>query len=264
MMLCGYCDGPEGQIHYREMGEGSEKAPLICLHPAPFSGLAFTNIMPHLSKGRRVIAPDFPGHGGSHAVSGQVEIADFAQAILALIAQVCEGQRVDIFGFHTGNLVAAEMAIVSSATIRRMVLCDVPGFAPEQRAQMLESSGAPPGFTPDLSSLAPSWERGITRRIESQGMARSFEIFVEQLRHGEAMNTGFEACFRYAVEERFARVSGGDVTILASQSGLLEATRRAATLIPGATLIERLDITRAVLDEAAPKTAAAVLEILEA
>ncbi len=99
------------------------------------------------------------------------------------------------------------------------------------------------------------------RRIESQGMGRSFAMFVEQLRHGEAMNAGFHAGFSYPLEDRLARV-GGDVTVLASQSGLLEATRRAAGLIQGAKLVERLDITRAVLDEAAPVTANAVLAIL--
>jgi len=92
-------------------------------------------------------------------------------------------------------------------------------------------------------------------------MARSFAMFVEQLRHGEAMNVGFHAGFSYPLADRFARVCA-DATVLASQSALLDATHRAASLIPGAKLVERLDITRAVLDEAAPQTAAAVLEIL--
>ncbi len=112
-----------------------------------------------------------------------------------------------------------------------------------------------------MACLAPAWDRGITKRIESQGIERSWEMFVETLRHGRLMNAGFYADFSYDVEGRLPRVTHA-TAVIASQSMLLELSRRAAWLIPGAALIERLDITRAVLDEAAGKTAAQVLEYL--
>ena len=84
---------------------------------------------------------------------------------------------------------------------------------------------------------------------------------VEQLRHGEAMNAGFHAGLSYEVEERFAELTH-PVTMIATQSMLLEPTRRAASLVGHATLVERLDITRAVLDEAAETTAGEVLAAL--
>ncbi len=263
MMRMGYCDGPDGQIHYRQIGEQvSDTPPLICLHPAPFSGLAFSAIMPHLAQGRMVIAPDFPGHGGSHAFRSDPAIADYAKAMLSVVEQVCSDGPVDLLGFHTGCLVASEMALMRADALRHIVLLDVPAFDPETRAAYLASAAAPPGFTADIASLEPAWDRGITRRIESQGMERSFEMFVEQLRHGERMNAGFHAGFTYPIEERLSALTHA-TTVIASQSMLLGASRRAADLIPDAKLVERLDITRAVLDEAAPEMAGAVLAELD-
>jgi len=261
MIKKAYIEGPDGQVHLRICGETNKLPDLLCLHPAPFSGLAFTAIMPHLAKGRRVIAPDYPGHGGSNPYRADATIADYARTIAVVIEQISEGRPVDCFGFHTGCLVAVELALSAPASVRRLVLCDVPAMAPDERKQMLQDNAVPPGLTEDLQCLSSAWERGITRRIESQGMARSFAMFVEQLRHGEAMNAGFHAGFSSPIEERFAATKH-PTTIIATQSGVLDPTRRAAHLIHSATLVERLDITRAVLDEAAEETAAEVLRAL--
>ena len=257
----GYTDGPFGQVHWRSCGESGAAPDLVCLHPAPFSGLAFTTIMPFLAQDRRVIAPDFPGHGGSDPHRLDASIADYAEAMSAVIAALAPGRPVDLFGFHTGCLVACEMAVRSPERVRHLALVDVPAFDEQTREEHLAQSCAPPGFTEELVSLAPAWERGITRRVESQGMERSFAMFVEQLRHGEAMNAGFHAGFTYPVERRLPQVSR-PTTIIATQSMLLEASRRAAQLIPTAKLSERLDVTRAVLDEAAETIASEVLASL--
>lgn len=254
----GYTKGPFGQIHWRMCGERTQQPDLVCLHPAPFSGLAFTTIMPFLAKDRRVIAPDFPGHGGSHSYRADASIEDYASAMESLFREISPHGPVDCLGFHTGCLVACHTAIDAPELVRSLVLIDVPAFDAETRAAHLASSSTPPGFTGELESLTPAWERGITKRIESQGMERSFEMFVEHLRHGEAMNAGFHAGFSYPVEERLTKVTH-PTAIIATQSMLLEATRRSATLIPNARLVERLDIKRAVLDEAAEVTAEQVL-----
>ncbi|WP_298468705.1 alpha/beta hydrolase [uncultured Erythrobacter sp.] len=254
----GYSNGPFGQVHWRACGERGETPDLVCLHPAPFSGLAFTAIMPLLAKERRVIAPDFPGHGGSDPHRADASIRDYAEAMFSVTDNLPPDRPVDLFGFHTGCLVACELSILAPDRVRSLVLIDVPAFDEATRHAHLAESSAPPGFTTDIASLEPAWERGITRRVESQGMTRSFEMFVEHLRHGEAMNAGFHAGFTYPVEDRLAKVDQ-PTTIIATQSMLLEPSRRAASLIPAAKLIERLDITRAVLDEAAEPIADEVL-----
>ncbi len=256
-MRKGYSDGPFGQVHWQMMGNGPG---LFCFAPAPFTGLAFNSIMPFLAADRRVIAPDYPGYGGSDRFRPDPSVADYAAAMSAVIADLSDGP-VDLMGFHTGCLVAVETALSIPEKIRRLVLMDVPAYSPEARAKYLTTTATPYEIGPDIECLAPAWDRGITKRIESQGIDRSWEMFVETLRNGREMNAAFHAGFTYDVEGQLAKINRPTM-VFASQSMLLEPSRRAAQLIQGAKLVERLDITRAVLDEAAEETATHVLEYL--
>lgn len=264
MIRKGYSDGPFGQIHWRMLApEGSPTKPdLYCLHPAPFSGLAFTTIMPHLAQDRRVFAPDYPGHGGSDAFKEEPAIEEYAAAMMAVVDEQSGGGPVDLSGFHTGNLVAAEMALTAPEKIGLLAMVDVPAFDAETSAKFRAGSAKTFAITPDLSCLEGPWERGMTKRIESQTLERSFEMFTEQLRPGWLMNKAFHAAFSYDVDARLPAVTH-QTLIMATQSGLLDATRRAADIMPSATLVERLDIKRAVLDEAAEKTATEILKFLD-
>ncbi|MEP3226192.1 MAG: alpha/beta hydrolase [Parasphingorhabdus sp.] len=263
MIRKGYSDGPFGQIHWRKLvPEGPISAPpLYCLHPGPFSGLAFTAIMPHLARDRMVVAPDYPGYGGSDPFKEEPTIAEYAQAMLAVIHEQSGSGTVDLLGFHTGNLVAVEMALIDPLKIGRLALVDIPAFDAETSAKHKSASSKTFEITSELECLEWPWKRGITNRIASQTYDRSFEMFVEQLRPGKFMNKAFHAAFSYDVDSKLPAMTQ-DSLILATQSGLLDATRRAATLIADARLVERLDITRAVLDEAAEITAAEILNFL--
>lgn len=260
MIRKGYTDGPFGQAHWRmaEPAAGGRAAPdLYCFHPAPFSGLAYTGIMPHLAAARRVIAPDYPGYGGSDPFTLTPSIDDYAKAMASVIEALSGDAPVDLLGFHTGCLVAAQCAIDDPGLVRRLVLIDVPAFDEETSRKLAASNGEPPALTPELSCLSRPWESGVVKRLESQPMARAFEMFVEQLRPGAAMNAAFHAAFSYPWAERLPLVSQ-ETMVLATKSPLLEGSHKAASLMPNAVLKERLDITRAVLDEAADKTAAEV------
>ena len=261
-MRKGYSDSAHGQIHWRMEGEPGSAPDLYCLHPAPFSGVAFTTIMPHLAMDRRVVAPDYPGHGGSDALAEPPRIEGFAEAMAAVIDDMSAGGPVDLLGFHTGCLVALALAASAPAKIGRLVLVDMPYFDADTRQKFLNPAAQPPGFTGELESLSRAWEFGITKRIESQPMARAFEMFVEQLRHGEGMNAAFAAARDYDVEPAAANTSA-PVTVIATQSPLLEPSRAGAAAIPGAELIERLDVSRAVLDEAASVMAPEILAALD-
>ncbi len=264
MIRKGYSDGPFGQVHWRMLEpEGPLTQPdLYCLHPAPFSGLAFTIIMPHLAQDRRVFAPDYPGHGGSDAFKEEPTIEEYAAAIAAVVDEQSDSGPVDLMGFHTGNLVATEMALTAPGKIRRLALIDVPAFDTETSAKYRAASAKTFEIASELSCLEGPWKRGMTKRIESQTLDRSFEMFTEQLRPGRLMNKAFHAAFSYGVDAKLPKVSH-ETLIVATQSGLLNATRHAAEIMPDASFIQRLDIKRAVLDEAAEITAAEALKFLD-
>lgn len=259
----GYSDGPHGQVHWRMVGPKEPHAPdLYCFHPAPFSSLAFTKVMPHLGVERRVIAPDYPGYGGSQKSAATASIEIYADAMQAVMNDLSNDKEIDLLGFHTGCLVAVELCIHLAKKIRKSVLIDVPAFGRDARKSNLEKT-SPLNLTPDLSCLQEPWNKGVVKRLESQTMARAFEMFIEQLRPGAHMNDAFRAAFSYPWEERFPRVTT-DTLIIATESLLLEPSRISAEFITPALKIERLDIKRAVLDEAAEQTANEVLGFLNA
>ncbi|MEM9532474.1 MAG: alpha/beta hydrolase [Pseudomonadota bacterium] len=247
-MKRGYTEGTRGQLHWHEAGsEGPERfSALVCLHPSPYSGLAFARLAPELNAGRRVLAPDYPGYGGSDSCGYQPSIGEFADAMLEVVNDRCEGP-VDLLGFHTGCLVAAEMSLLASEHVRSLTLIDSPAFDAETRRAYLAKMGAPFELEDELSSLQAAWEFNVAGKAERIGLDRGFELFVEQARAARGMNAAFHAAFSYDVETRLAAVSRPTL-IVATQSSLLETTRRTAELIPGAHLVERLEITRDVLD----------------
>ncbi len=263
MIRKGYSDGPEGQVHWRicEPETSARQPDLYCFAPAPFSSISYTSIMPHLAKGRRVIAPDYPGQGGSGGGSPTSTIAEFARSMLAVIDDLSGDAAVDVLGFHSGCLVAAETSLQAPRRVGRIVLIDAPAFDAETRAKYLPVIGAPFDLSPDIDSLAKPWDMAVTKRSETQPLGRSLAMFADIVGNGPRMNATFHAAFTYDVEARLSKVAH-PVFLLATQSGLLEPTRRAAGMIAGAVLKERLDITRSVLDEAAAETAAEFCDFL--
>lgn len=253
-----------GQIHARQIASRGrdQHAPLICLHPAPSSGLYFTTVMPLLNAGRCVIAPDYPGYGGSDALTNAATIFDYAQAMLEFVDNLMLDGPIDIFGFHTGCLVGAEMTLLQPERVRRLLLCDVPCFDADQRPALRARLAQPMPLTESLDSIAAAWQFNVSQRIAHVGLQRAVELLAEHLRAGSNDYRAFAAAFSYDCETRLPAVSS-KTKIIATQSGLLDATRAAAALMPAATLIEALDITTAVFESSAERIARYVIAALE-
>lgn len=264
MIRKGYSDGPFGQVHWRMMeAQGDPAKPdLYCLHPAPFSGIAYTNILPHLANSRRVIAPDYPGYGGSDPFKEHPAIAEYATAMLSVIKDISGHTPVDVTGFHTGNLVAGEMSIIDPSAINRLALVDVPAFDAETSAKYRTMTAQPFEISDDKSSLEKPWKRGISSRIVEQGPERALEMLAEQLRAGRNMHAAFDAAFTYNVYERLPQITH-QCLVVGTQSDLLDATRWAGDNIPNAVFVERPDIDKGVLDQNAQATAKEIVNFLD-
>jgi pimeloyl-ACP methyl ester carboxylesterase len=259
----GYINCPEGQIHFRQwLPEEETRPPLLCLHPAPFSGLFFTTAMAALGAGRRVIAPDYPGYGASSVQAEQPTIEDYAVAMLKFVQAVSPEGPVDVLGFHTGCLVGAEMQLQSADSIGALVLVDVPYFVGAVQESMLEKAASPLALDTEPESIAPLWKSGVGVKAPLMGMARSVELLSEQLRVYPRAHLAFHAAFTYPCQQRFERLPG-PVAIIGTQSGLLDATREsAAAARESALFIEATEITRGVFEEGAPAIAARIDQAL--
>ncbi len=238
-----YTDSRHGQVHLRYTRASNDEnlPPLVCLHPTPYSGLFFQTIAPFLSVGRRVIAPDYPGYGGSDPISDHPTVRDFAEAMCdALLAiQGVAGFEgpFDLFGFHTGCLVATEMSLIAPDLVRRLVLVDVPYFKIDKRAELLAATAKAPVFSADVNCLEQSWERNVGARWGTQPLIRSLEIFSEEIRAGEGVNRGFHAAFTYPCEQSFTAIKV-PALVIATNSSLAQASRSSAALIPACRLQE--------------------------
>ncbi len=258
-----YANTPLGQVHARILDAAGADVhpPLICLHPAPSSGLYFTTVMPLLNAGRSVVAPDYPGYGGSDALPKPPSIGDYSRAMLDFLDNAGIDKPVDVLGFHTGCLVGSEMALTEPAAIRRLVLCDVPYFGPDVRPGLLETMGKPPAYDADLASIAAAWKFNVAGRVEDVPMERTIELLAEHLRAGFNDYLGFAAAFRYAPEKRLSLLEC-PVTVIATQSMLRDPSLAAAASIPAATLVVADEVTTAVFESGAGAIARRIVDAL--
>jgi pimeloyl-ACP methyl ester carboxylesterase len=117
-MKHGYADTAEGQIHYTSAGEGP---PLLLLHQTG-SSRQFRKLMPMLGQRYRTIAPDNLGSGNSDPLPPNVQISDLARSMVHFM-DFLKIEKAHIFGFHTGNKIATEIAAAWPSRVDRLMLC---------------------------------------------------------------------------------------------------------------------------------------------
>lgn len=246
--------GADGaQIHCREWGAAprsggslqSPQSPLFLLPPAPHSSLYFTKIAPLLAETRPVIAVDYPGYGGSD-YQGEHSIDHYAATLLPLLPQ---DSAADLLGFHSGCLVAYELARQAKERASHLIMVDVPLFDDVKRNAYAAAMPAPSKIPVDISGLAAGFEKNVGARLDDLGAPRAFALWTESLRAGEMKNAAFQAAFAYDTAREFLTPPAqAHIHVIATESSLLEPSRRAAKIIPRAHLTECLDINRAVMD----------------
>src|SRR2546421_1494335 len=108
-----------GTVNAVEVGKGP---PLFLFHSLLSDRASFDAIVPALSRSFRVIVPELPGFGGSHAVAGGLAaVADrMAQAVIDASA----GEGAVVLGNGYGGFVALQMAIRHPGIARKLILAD--------------------------------------------------------------------------------------------------------------------------------------------
>jgi len=256
-----YIVGSEDELHLRQYESGGSGKPLMLLHPAPYSGAWFDAGLEYIRSPEVLFVPDYPGYGGSTGPEDLPDIRYIAEAMLEILF-TADVESCNLLGFHTGCLVAAEMALLQPELIDQLVLIDVPYFTGPMRETMYESGAAPNILDDDLECLRKSFEFCVSGKLDFIDYDRAFELFVEQLRPGRKAHYAFHAAFSYNSEAAFKKLQHPGA-IFATKSGLLEPTRDAAKALSHMTFTERPDIERGVFEGAAEITGKAIDEYLE-
>jgi pimeloyl-ACP methyl ester carboxylesterase len=244
-----YANCRYGQIHFRSAepadGSGADRTPLVCLHQSPGSALEYVEFQAVMAADRRVLCPDTAGYGASDGPASQPDMADYAGALAEALTALGYGAGgagpVDVLGFHTGNFVAAALAVQRPDLVRRLVMPSIPYFAPGDREARRQQYAQPRPYFTDPDYLGASYRRGVLERDNGVPIQRRHEIFVSRLRAGPESYFGFDAVFRYDADAALSAITQPVLMPILNET-LGEPTRQASAFIADGELVERLDL----------------------
>ena len=131
----GYADGPFGQVHFRDTGEGR---PLVLCPQAPQTSRQFENVYEPLARrGIRAIGIDSPGFGESDPTPFVPTVTDWAEAVPAVLDHLGI-EKADVLGHHTGGMVATEVAVHFPERVNRLVINGPLPMGEEERSNFLK------------------------------------------------------------------------------------------------------------------------------
>jgi pimeloyl-ACP methyl ester carboxylesterase/catechol 2,3-dioxygenase-like lactoylglutathione lyase family enzyme len=223
-----------GQLHLRRAAPvvaAGDRTPVVLLHQSPLSGRMYSELLPVLGADRVVLAPDTPGYGESDGPPSPTTISDYADALHDVLAELKE--PVDLVGYHTGALIAAEYALRYPQEVRRLVLMSLPMFPPERRATLNTSTL----LTEDGSHLLGEWRSTMRVRPPGQSLEQAARIVAEKQRAGTRAGWAMSAVAGYDAAARLPQLRV-PTTLIRARDGLWDDGAAAAQLIPGATLID--------------------------
>lgn len=115
----GYAPVNGTKIYYEIYGEG---IPIILLHGAFYTiDLNWSQLIPELSKTRKVIAIEFQGHGHSPFSERQLSLTNFASDVQKVMDYL-KIDSADVAGYSMGGSVAYEFAVQNPKRVRKLVI----------------------------------------------------------------------------------------------------------------------------------------------
>jgi len=257
-----YLDGRYGQVHTIVAGDpGDGRPPLLCLHATAYSATSLRPLVEALAAdGRRVLALDTPGYGGSDGPSAPITVEDYADALLDTIDGLGTG-AVDIFGYHTGITIAVEAALRRADAVRRIAMVGIPLFPEPDREVWKQRLVVRHELTGALDQFEERWGYLVEKRAAGLTLERGFANFVDELRAWPNGWWAHDALFRHSLADRLPALTI-PVLVINPRSALAEMSRQSAGLMPAAQIVERPDMEGAIFETHAPEIAALVGDFL--
>ena len=136
----GYFESRYGQLHVHNAippgGGFEEGTALLCVHPPGLTGRAFQRFLLLMGRDRSVYAPDLPGNGESDGPTARSSPGDAAAALGDFLDSM-RFRQVDVLGYQSGSLIAAELAIARPQQVRRVVLVGIPASSEAERLRQI-------------------------------------------------------------------------------------------------------------------------------
>jgi pimeloyl-ACP methyl ester carboxylesterase len=266
-----FIDLDGARLYYYAAGTRGAGEPVVFLHGFPTSGHLWTDVIPLMPAGHRIVVLDLLGFGRSDPPKGRsLSLGAHAERAVGLL----DALGIDaacIVGHDLGGGVAQAMAIQAPDRVTRLALVDSVAFTgwPRRdvrlaRALLRLTGRVAPGWL--IAVLRADLERGYAdsaRAVHSlDRFTRPFttadgrESFVEHLRALDARETR-------ALAARLSEISAPTAVIWGAHDSFLSPKlgRRLAAAIPGATF-EVVPGARHFTPEDAPRPVADAIAVL--
>ncbi|MBP2227742.1 pimeloyl-ACP methyl ester carboxylesterase [Azospirillum agricola] len=248
-----HADTPKGRVHLRRAGPGdaSGGTPLLAFQSAPGSSAPLLPLIRGLAGGREVIAPDYLGNGDSDKPERTVDIETLAEDALA-VADALGLARFDLWGTHTGALVALELTVRHPERVGRVVLEAPVLIPPGFNADILDNYFPP--LRPDRWGLhlLQAWnmrrdmflfwpwyrqERAAGRALGVPTPEVLHDWVVGLLKSGAHYDRSYRAAFRYDTRAALPRLTRPTLICAGPTDMLVEGLAEARELAPAGTVV---------------------------
>ena len=243
-----HVETPRGRAHLRLSGPDSN--PLIALHSAPGSAAPLRPLLTGLGE-RRIVAPDFIGNGDSDKPDVPVDIAALARDTLA-VADALGLAHFDLWGTHTGALIALEAAILAPEKVGRVILEAPPLLSPAFAADLLANYF--PELRPDQWGLylQQAWnmrrdmflfwpwyraERAAARPLSTPDADFLHDWTLGLLTSGATYHRAYRAAFEYDTKARLPSLMTPALICAGPSDMLADGLTAARDLIPGKAIV---------------------------
>ncbi|TPG49439.1 alpha/beta fold hydrolase [Sphingomonas glacialis] len=253
MIVRGYTPGRYGQLHYRAAGAHGGRPTLVLLHQNPSSSLEYEALIEELTRDRRVIAFDTPGYGMSDAPPAPLDMAGyaacFAEALPAM--GLADADACDVYGFHTGALLAIELAIAVPEAVRRVVVTGLPMRSPAECAERLANAQAAPVLDESgdvaLTMARGLWDYVVAARTPGVELARAARVWVDKLTPLDRAQWAYHGVWSYDFAARLPLV-GQSTLLLQPAEAIMAQSIAAATLFPNGQVVGLPEFDRDLFD----------------
>jgi pimeloyl-ACP methyl ester carboxylesterase len=189
---------------------GGDGPPLVLVHGLGGAATNWLLVAPELARGRRVIVPELPGHGGSGPLPEAPSLDPFADAVVAVLEEE-QALPAPWVGHSLGGAVALRAAVRRPDAVTGVVLAAAAGISSSTRG----------------GELTVAW----IGRLQPERLVRPYRGRVARSRRGRTLAFGWwgvadPAGFDPAMAEAFIAGTGGHTDTRSAGAALVSSDPR--------------------------------------
>lgn len=247
-----FVDGLYGQVHVRVSTPPkniAKKPPLLLLHPTPYSSQFYLPFIEDIGKDRVVIAMDTPGYGDSDRPKTPPNMQDYARNALKALDGLNISEPVDVIGYHTGTLIAAEMSIENPARVNKIILAGIPVYPSERLPGLYEKYAKPDILKKDGSHLTSKWDFATQTMKVGMSLSAAQSHYSDYMQAMPESSQAYYSVFSYPGYERLPLITRPALFVSINGS-LKQETIDAQKVTAGSELIYLDHVTTGLFDVA--------------